>query len=130
MSHTARYHDLRAFLSDLEARGELRRIQAQIDPQLEITEILIELRLARELAELSQQEVELASALVRAENRRFEEGASDFFLVNIREETEAGARIEALTAALRDLVELGASPRACCSPVRDRSTAAKWVARW
>jgi outer membrane protein TolC len=88
--------------SRLELRAiEERQRQTNDRLQLEITEILIELRLARELAELSQQEVELASALVRAETRRFEEGASDFFLVNIREETEAGARIEALTAALR-----------------------------
>ena len=88
--------------SRLELRAiEERQRQTNDRLQLEITEILIELRLARELAELAQQEVELASALVQAEARRFEEGASDFFLVNLREETAASARIEALAAALR-----------------------------
>lgn len=89
-----------------QARLELRAIeerkrQTNDRLQLEITEILIELSLARELAELAQQEVALASALVQAETRRFEEGASDFFLVNLREETAASARVEALAAGLR-----------------------------
>ena len=33
------YHDLRDFLAQLESRGELRRIQAAVDPRLEMTEI-------------------------------------------------------------------------------------------
>jgi 4-hydroxy-3-polyprenylbenzoate decarboxylase len=39
MPHTAKYSDLRDFLRDLEARGDLRRIHPEIDPQLEMTEI-------------------------------------------------------------------------------------------
>jgi 4-hydroxy-3-polyprenylbenzoate decarboxylase len=34
-----KYRDLRDFLVQLEARGELKRIQAAVDPRLEITEI-------------------------------------------------------------------------------------------
>ncbi|HVL36561.1 MAG TPA: UbiD family decarboxylase domain-containing protein, partial [Burkholderiales bacterium] len=34
-----RYADLREFLSQLEARGELKRIGAQVSPRLEMTEI-------------------------------------------------------------------------------------------
>jgi len=34
-----KYADLRDFLSQLEARGELQRIRQQIDPRLEMTEI-------------------------------------------------------------------------------------------
>jgi outer membrane protein TolC len=118
--------------SRLELRAiEERQRQTNDRLQLEITEILIELKLARELAELAQQEVELAAALVQAETRRFEEGASDFFLVNLREETAAGARIEALAAALRqrlaraeydaaalDFNRLGLTPRATAVQVR------------
>ena len=33
------YHDLRDFLAQLESRGELRRIEAAVDPCLEMTEI-------------------------------------------------------------------------------------------
>ncbi len=34
-----KYHDLRDFLQQLEARGELRRIAVEVDPRLEMTEI-------------------------------------------------------------------------------------------
>ncbi|MGH7163386.1 MAG: menaquinone biosynthesis decarboxylase [Planctomycetota bacterium] len=33
------FHDLRAFLQALEARGELRRIPVEVDPELEISEV-------------------------------------------------------------------------------------------
>ena len=33
------YRDLRAFLARLEKEGELRRIAAEVDPILEITEV-------------------------------------------------------------------------------------------
>jgi 4-hydroxy-3-polyprenylbenzoate decarboxylase len=34
-----RYRDLREFLAQLEARGELKRIAVEVDPRLEMTEI-------------------------------------------------------------------------------------------
>ena len=34
-----RYADLRDFITQLEARGELKRIRAEVDPRLEMTEI-------------------------------------------------------------------------------------------
>ena len=34
-----KYKDLREFISALEAQGELKRITAEVDPYLEITEI-------------------------------------------------------------------------------------------
>ena len=33
------YRDLREFLALLEARGELKRVAAEIDPRLEMTEL-------------------------------------------------------------------------------------------
>ena len=33
------FADLRGFLAALESRGELKRIRAEVDPELEITEI-------------------------------------------------------------------------------------------
>ena len=35
----SRFEDLRAFLNHLETRGELRRVDAEVDPRLEITEV-------------------------------------------------------------------------------------------
>jgi 4-hydroxy-3-polyprenylbenzoate decarboxylase len=37
---TTCYADLRAFLDDLERRGDLRRVKAPVDPRLEVTEIV------------------------------------------------------------------------------------------
>ena len=34
-----KYHDLRDFISQLEARGELKRVSVEVDPKLEMTEI-------------------------------------------------------------------------------------------
>ena len=34
-----KYHDLRDFIAQLEARGELKRVRADVDPRLEMTEI-------------------------------------------------------------------------------------------
>src|SRR5712692_1053004 len=34
-----RYRDLRDFLSQLERAGELKRVRAEVDPKLEITEV-------------------------------------------------------------------------------------------
>ncbi|MDH3588263.1 MAG: UbiD family decarboxylase, partial [Gammaproteobacteria bacterium] len=34
-----KYRDLRDFMEQLEARGELRRVDIEVDPNLEITEI-------------------------------------------------------------------------------------------
>ena len=33
------YHDLRGFLRDLEAAGDLKRVRVPVDPVLEVTEI-------------------------------------------------------------------------------------------
>ena len=37
--NTMKYRDLRDFIDQLETRGELRRVAAEIDPYLEMTEI-------------------------------------------------------------------------------------------
>ena len=34
-----KYHDLRDFLAQLEALGELKRVAAEVDPRLEMTEL-------------------------------------------------------------------------------------------
>ena len=34
-----KYHDLRDFIAQLEQQGELKRVRAEVDPRLEMTEI-------------------------------------------------------------------------------------------
>lgn len=68
---------------------------------IEIETILIELRTASDLLELAALEVSQADTMRAAEQRRFAQGASDFFLVNLREETAADARIRYIDAELR-----------------------------
>lgn len=70
---------------------ERRGLEDQIE--LELQSILLDLGAARELAVLARREVDQAEQMRAAERRRFEQGASDFFLVNVREVAEANARI-------------------------------------
>ena len=53
-----------------------------------------------QLADLAQEEVKQARTMQEAERIRFCSGASDFFLVNIREEAAADAQIRYFLAAL------------------------------
>ena len=89
--------------AELDAlRQEQRRIEDQVE--IELRNILLELDIALELMELAGQDVELSETMRRAEVRRFEQGASDFFLVNIREETAADARVRYYEALQRTRV--------------------------
>lgn len=81
---------------------ERRQLEDQIE--IEIRNIFIQLNYAEQLAALAAQEVELAETMRRAEQQRFEKGASDFFLVNVREETAANARVQELIAILETLI--------------------------
>lgn len=83
-------------------RQEQRRIEDSVEIQLR--NIVLELDIALQLMALAAQDVELSEAMRRAEVRRFEAGASDFFLVNIREETAADARVRYYAAYQRTRV--------------------------
>ena len=94
------------------ARGGLARTQAELEAtryerqtleeqlEVELENILLDLAFAQALVQLAAEEVGQAEILRDAEQRRFESGASDFFLVNVREETAADARVRFHTAAL------------------------------
>ena len=88
-----------------EARSELELLNQQyreLEDQLDVgmRNILLDLDVAKQLVELAKLEVEQSEELRQAEYDRFEQGASDFFLVNLREETEADARIRYYAASL------------------------------
>lgn len=95
-----------------EARGKLRRAEADLEAleqrrrlaedriEVDLRNILLDLDTSSALMDIAAQEVDQSETMQRAERERFASGASDFFLVNIREETAADARIRFYLAAL------------------------------
>lgn len=95
-----------------EARGKLRRAEAERDAleqrrrraedrlEIDLRNIFLDLDTSAALMAIAEQEVDQSETMQRAERERFSSGASDFFLVNIREETAADARIRFYLAAL------------------------------
>jgi outer membrane protein TolC len=94
------------------ARGKVQQEQAAIAAllaeqqlkqeqiELEIENIVLDIDVADELLQLAIAQVEQTELVRAAEQRRFENGASDFFIVNVREEAVANARIQYLLADL------------------------------
>lgn len=88
-----------------EARGRLRTADAELEALLqerrllrerivqELRNIVITLTTAEELQELTEQEAGFAETMREAERERFRGGASDFFLVNLREQAAANAKV-------------------------------------
>lgn len=88
-----------------DARGRLRAAEAEITAieqrqrllrdQIvrELRDIIITLETAEDLLDLTRQETQQADALREAERTRFRSGASDFFLVNLREQSAANAQV-------------------------------------
>lgn len=89
-----------------EARAEidgLRTRQRLVADQIavEVEGISIAVDGAERSAVLAAEEAELADRMAAAERRRFELGASDFFLLNLREEAATDARVRLLDAQAR-----------------------------
>jgi outer membrane protein TolC len=90
-------------LSDIDGFQQRRRfIEDQI--RVEIGSLSIAARQARRLLGIAIDEQDRAVAMASAERRRFQAGASDFFLVNLREEAAADAQVRRLDAAFRQIV--------------------------
>lgn len=100
-------------LQQRKERGKLRQSRAKLDAsraeeqsrqeeiELEVRNLLLDLRAAQELLALAELEAQQSALMRNAELNRFESGASDFFLVNIREETAADAQIKLYGSRLR-----------------------------
>jgi outer membrane protein TolC len=98
------------------ARGRLGQTQAELEGfqqrrrfledqiRIEIGALSIAARQSRRLLGIAIDEQDRALTMAAAERRRFQEGASDFFLVNIREEAAADAQVRRLDAAFRQIV--------------------------
>jgi len=89
-----------------EARAEidgLRTRQRLVSDQIavEVEGIVIAVEGAERTAMLAAEEAVLADRMAAAERRRFELGASDFFLLNLREEAATDARVRLLDTQAR-----------------------------
>ncbi len=89
--------------ADIDGFQQRRRlIEDQI--RAEISTLSIAARQSHRLLGIAIDEQDRALAMAQAERRRFQEGASDFFLVNIREEAAADAQVRRLDATFRQIV--------------------------
>jgi outer membrane protein TolC len=96
-----------------QARGRIAEVRAEIDGlrtrerlisdqiAVEVRGIVIAVEGAERTATLAAQEAELADRMAAAERRRFQLGASDFFVLNLREEAATDARVRLLDAQAR-----------------------------
>lgn len=89
-----------------EAKAEadgLRHRRRQIEDQIlvEVNGLAIQAGAADRLVGLARDETDLADRMAEAERRRFQLGASDFIVVNLREEGAADARLRQLDAEYR-----------------------------
>jgi outer membrane protein TolC len=88
-----------------QARAEIRALEWQkqllMDQiKAEFATLVQEMNLMAETIELTEKEMQLAMVLEDAEQERFDRGASDFFVVNLREQNTASAQIGNLKAKL------------------------------
>ena len=96
-----------------QARGRIAEAQAEADGLrlrrklledqilVETNGLAVQVEAAERLLDLAGEETALAGRMAEAERRRFQLGASDFILVNLREEAAADARLRQLDAEYR-----------------------------
>lgn len=84
----------------------LKRRRQQIEEAINnaLDSIAIDVRATAKLSTLAEAERDRAVAMAQAERRRFTAGASDFFLVNLREEAATDASVRHLDAMVRQTV--------------------------
>lgn len=89
--------------ADLMAREQQQKLREE-QIAIEVRNLLVELSAAGELLLLAAQDVQQSEIVRAAEFRRFQSGASDFFLLNVREVAAADARVRLLQAELNSRV--------------------------
>jgi outer membrane protein TolC len=90
-------------MAEIDAFQQRRRlIEDQI--RIEISGLSVAATQAQRLLGIAVNEQDRAVTMAAAERRRFDAGASDFFVVNLREEQAADAQVRRLDAAFRQIV--------------------------
>jgi outer membrane protein TolC len=74
---------------------------------IELERIVNDIEIGKDLMQITEEEQKIAAKLLQAERQRFADGASDFFLLNIREETLAESRIRNIMAMQRYYAAIG-----------------------
>ena len=95
---------LRSADAQLRVLEQERRLARDVIRQ-ELANLDIAVQAAEDIVDLTRLESQQAQTLLDAELERFDNGASDFFLVNFREQTAANARIRQVEAE-RNLARL------------------------
>ncbi len=105
-------------LQQREAQGKIastRAMQRMLEHErnilqqqltIELQRIFNDINIGEELMAITLEEMQIAKQLLKAEKSRFADGASDFFLLNIREETLAESRIRHVVAQQRYYVAI------------------------
>nr|WP_221773743.1 TolC family protein [Novosphingobium piscinae] len=93
-----RVAEVQAEQEALQARRRLLEDQIQV----EVRGLTVQVDAAAKLVTLAEDETRLSANMADAERRRFTLGASDFILVNLREEAAADARLRLVDAQLRE----------------------------
>ncbi|NDG84195.1 MAG: hypothetical protein EBX52_04050, partial [Proteobacteria bacterium] len=93
-SATARTSQMRALVLKQDAQVSLARSRVENA----VTDAKAALRLARDRAGISNQELSLSRTLVQMENKRFLNGDSNLLLLNLREQNFAEAEIRQIEA--------------------------------
>ncbi|OYX33814.1 MAG: hypothetical protein B7Y99_06700 [Caulobacterales bacterium 32-69-10] len=90
--------------SQAEIEAARRRRQALEDQiSIDLQRLSNDVQATADIQRLAEEERDRATTMAAAERRRFEIGASDFFLVNLREEAAADADVRRLEAAYRQI---------------------------
>lgn len=63
--------------------------------------LIVQLNIASQIIKNAAKEIEYAEVLRQAEYKKFQQGASDFFVVNLREQNKADAQIKQVDAYLK-----------------------------
>jgi len=96
--------DARGRIAEAEATAqalEFRRKRIEDQILVEVNGLAIQVEAADKLVALADDETRLADTMAAAERRRFSLGASDFLVVNLREESAADARLRQIDAEYR-----------------------------
>ncbi|MDJ0513911.1 MAG: TolC family protein [Methyloceanibacter sp.] len=81
-----------------------RRRQTEDQIEIDLRNIILDLNAAQKLLRITAEELNQSEAMQKAEQLRFSEGAGEFFLVILREETAAEARIQYYLAGLQSRI--------------------------
>lgn len=88
------------------ARAKIRGLKEELKYTRELTKVtldrlIVQLNLAKDIVANAKEEIRLAQIMQKAEQRKFRQGASDFFVINIREQNTADARIKRYDAFMK-----------------------------